>query len=36
MHREGQNKESDELNPDSESKQVKNHNKATAVGYEKR
>lgn len=36
MHREGPNSESGELNPDSESKQVKSHNKATANRYEKR
>lgn len=36
MHREGPNTESGELNPDSESKSVKNHNKATANRYEKR
>lgn len=36
MHREGPNTESGEQNPDSESKQVKNHNKATANRYEKR
>lgn len=35
-HREGPNTESGELNPDVESKQVKNHNKATANRYEKR
>jgi hypothetical protein len=35
MHREGPNTESGELNPDSESKSVKSHNKATANRYEK-
>ncbi|KAJ5776704.1 uncharacterized protein N7511_001715 [Penicillium nucicola] len=35
-HRQGPNTESGELNPDIESKQVKDHNKATANRYEKR
>ncbi|KAJ6038311.1 uncharacterized protein N7446_005121 [Penicillium canescens] len=35
-HRQGPNTESGELNPDVESKQVKDHNKATANRYEKR